>query len=96
MDLHADPSQDDPLLARARRRVSLKLGFYTHALIFVLVNGGLFLLNSMQGNTRWAHWPLFGWGIGLAVHGVFTFIGLQGEGLRERMITREAERLRGK
>jgi hypothetical protein len=30
------------------------------------------------------------------VHGVFTFIGLQGEGLRERMITREAERLRGK
>jgi uncharacterized membrane protein len=95
MDDHNASSSDDPLIARARKRVSLKLGFYTHALIYVLVNAGLFLLSSMQGR-HWAIWPLAGWGIGLAVHGVFTLIGLQGEGLRDRMIQREAERLRGK
>ena len=95
MDDFNSSDPNDPVIARARKRVSLKLGFYTHALIYVLVNSGLFLLSSAQGR-HWSMWPLAGWGVGLAVHAVFTFIGLQGEGLRDRMIEREAERLRGK
>jgi hypothetical protein len=79
--------------ARARRRVGMKLGFYVHALVFVLVNLGLFAINSVAGGGRWAHFPLLGWGLGLAIHGIVTFINLQGQGVRERMLKHEMERL---
>ena len=84
----------DDIEARARRRVGLKMGFYTHALVYVLVNLGLFALSSLSGNGRWHIWPMLGWGLGLAIHGVVTFINLRGEGLRERMLRAEIERLR--
>jgi hypothetical protein len=80
--------------ARARRRVGIKIGFYTHALVFVLVNAGLYVLNSVIGGYRWSVWPLWGWGLGLAIHGVVTFIALQGDGLRERMLASEIEALK--
>jgi 2TM domain len=80
--------------ARARRRVARKMGFYIHALMFVLVNAGLFAINAVTGEPRWAHFPLLGWGVGLAIHGIVTFIGLQGEGVRQSMVKREIEQLR--
>ena len=79
---------------RARRRVGLKIGFYVHALVFVLVNLGLYAMNSAIGGYRWSMFPLWGWGLGLAIHGIVVFTRLQGEGLRRRMIDQEAERLR--
>ena len=82
--------------SRARRRVGMKLGFYTHALVYVLVNVGLFAISSVSGRGNWHVWPLLGWGLGLAIHGLVTFIGLSGEGVRERMLEREIERLRNK
>ncbi|MBT9597827.1 MAG: 2TM domain-containing protein [Vitreoscilla sp.] len=85
---------DDELLQRAKRRVGMKMGFYVHALVFTLVNLGLFALNSVTGTTRWSHFPLWGWGLGLAIHGIVTFISLRGEGLRERMLADEVARLR--
>ena len=88
---HSLPIND--LQARARRRVGIKLGFYTHALVFVLVNLGLFAANSLAGGHRWSHFPLLGWGLGLAIHGLVTFLSLQGQGVRERMLEREVERL---
>ena len=84
----------DDIQKRARRRVGIKLGFYTHALVYVLVNLGLFAVNSVAGGQRWSHFPLLGWGLGLAIHGVVTFINLQGQGVRERMLNDEIERLR--
>ena len=87
------PNEDD-LHARARRRVGIKLGFYTHALVFVVVNLGLFAINSVAGGRPWSHFPLWGWGLGLAIHGVVTFINLQGLGVRQRMLNNEIERLR--
>lgn len=35
--------QSGDLEKAARRRVDMKIGFYTHALVFVLVNLGLFV-----------------------------------------------------
>ena len=90
-----DPNDDrNSIEARARRRVGIKMGFYIHALIFVLVNGGLYAINSATGGARWSHFPLMGWGLGLAIHGIVTFVTLQGEGLRRRMLAQEVERLR--
>ena len=92
----SEATAPDDIEAIARRRVGLKLGFYTHALVYVLVNLGLFGLSTLSGNGRWHIWPLLGWGLGLAIHGIVTFINLRGDGLRERMLANEIERLRRK
>lgn len=86
---------DDPtLIRRAQRRVAMRMGFYTHVLVYAVVNGGLFVLNISQGGPLWSFWPMAGWGIGLLAHGLATWFSLNGEGMRERMLTQEIERLR--
>ena len=85
---------EDQILRRAKRRVGLKTGFMTHALVFVLVNLGLFGVNLFSGGQRWHLFPLLGWGLGLAIHGVVTLIALRGDGYRERMLAAEVERVR--
>ena len=85
---------EDQILRRAKRRVGLKTGFMTHALVYVLVNLGLFGVNLFSGGQRWHVFPLLGWGLGLAIHGVVTFIALRGDGYRERMLAAEVERVR--
>ena len=90
------PTPDDDLLRRAKRRVDRKIGFHIHALVFVLVNAGLYFINTWHGGMRWHVWPLGWWAVGLAIHGIVTFVGLRGDGLRERMIDAEVERLKGR
>ena len=85
---------EDQILRRAKRRVGLKTGFMTHALVYVLVNLGLFGVNLFSGGQRWHLFPLLGWGLGLAIHGVVTLIALRGDGYRERMLAAEVERVR--
>ena len=89
------PAPVDPeLLLKAKKRVALRMGFFTHALVYAVVNGGLFVLNISQGSEYlWSFWPLVGWGIGLAAHGLATWFSLNGEGLRERMVKQEIDRL---
>lgn len=84
----------DPLERRARRRIGMKIGFATHALVYVLVNLGLYAINSMTGDFRWNIFPLMGWGLGLAIHGIVVAVALTGDGFRERMLQSEIERLR--
>jgi hypothetical protein len=87
---------DPELLRRAKKRVAMRMGFLTHVLVYVVVNGGLFVLNISQGaNYLWSFWPLVGWGIGLAAHGLATWFSLNGEGMRERMLKQEIDRLSG-
>ena len=84
---------DRDLQRQARRRVNQKMGFYTHATVFVLVNLGMLLIGVASGRN-WPLWPLAGWGLGLAIHGLVTFAALHGDGLHERMLARELEHLR--
>ena len=94
--LEPESLEPDRLEARARRRVNRKIGFYLHALVFVLVNLGLYAINSVTGGPHWARFPLWGWGLGLAIHAVVTLVALQGDGVRDGMLKREIERLRRK
>ncbi|MDI4632211.1 2TM domain-containing protein [Pelomonas sp. V22] len=94
-------STEQALHKAAKRRVEQKMGFYTHALVYVLVNLGLFLLNNMGDwnngmfeHHRWHFIPMIPWGIGLAIHGVVTFFSLQGGDLRQHMMDKELETLR--
>jgi len=86
--------EDDSIESRAARRVRRKTGFAIHAFVFVAVNLGLYAVNAVTGEPRWAHFPLYGWGLGLAIHGLVTFVALQGEGVRRGMLQREIEQLR--
>lgn len=77
----------------ARKRAGAKLGFYAHALIYLVVMTGLSLLAFSQGKT-WSLWPAVGWGFGLLMHGLRVFGWGPGSALRERMTRRELEKLR--
>lgn len=82
------------LEALARKRVNARMGFYTHALIYAVVITGLSLLAFSQGRA-WSIWPAAGWGFGLLMHGLGVFGFGPGSALRERLLERERERLRG-
>jgi hypothetical protein len=84
----------DSLEARAQRRVRRKMGFFIHAFIFLAVNLGLFAMSQLTGHPRATHFPLMGWALGLAIHGVVTLISLQADGLRLRMLDQEVQALR--
>lgn len=78
----------------ARKRASAKLGWYLHAVLFVVVNIVVFSMSRYGfGNRPWSVYPLLGWGLGLALHGVSVFVLGTGSGLRERMVQKERERL---
>jgi uncharacterized integral membrane protein len=93
----SEPGTDDErLMRRARKRVAMKTGFLVHLLVFVLVNLGLFALNATLPGPRWHLFPLVGWGFGLAIHGIVVLVSLKGEGLHDRMVAGELERLRAR
>lgn len=78
----------------ARRRAGAKLGWYTHATVYLVVNLFLFVLSDQAlGERRWSIYPMLGWGLGLALHGVAVFLLGSGSVLRDRMVERERERL---
>ena len=69
------PSPADSALERARKRVEDLRGFYTHLMVYLVVNGGLVLLDLALGDEWWFYWVAIPWGIGLAAHGVSIFAG---------------------
>lgn len=86
---------NDDIDRLARRRAGAKLGWYTHAAVYLAVNLFLFILSEQAlGERRWSIYPMLGWGLGLALHGVAVFLLGSGSGLREHMIERERARLR--
>jgi len=85
---------DEDLHRLAKKRVEQKMGFLTHLLVFVLVNSGLYGLNLLRGGAEWQLFPLWGWGLGLTIHGIVTLLSLQGQDLRERLMQTELRALR--
>jgi hypothetical protein len=78
----------------ARKRAGAKLGWYAHAAMYVVVNLFLFAMSQYAfGTRRWSVFPLLGWGLGLALHGVSVFVIGRGSDLRERMVRKEREKL---
>ena len=88
------PLSPEELDTLARRRANAKLGWYLHAVAFVLVNLVIFAMSRYAfGSRPWSVYPLLGWGLGLVLHGVSVFLLGSGDGLRERMVQREREAL---
>ena len=68
-----DAGIDAEVYRRARARMLARKGFFIHATVYVAVNLMLFLIDLVTPGPVWFFWPLIGWGIGLAAHGVVTF-----------------------
>ncbi len=57
------------------RRLRRRFKFYRHLISFLVVNAGLVLINLIfNPETIWFHYPLLGWGIGLILHAIKTFL----------------------
>ena len=84
-----DPSRIEHL---ALRRARAKLGWFSHATVYLVVNAGLIAL-SLANGERWAVFPLLGWGVGLMFHGLSVWMFQPGGNLMSRMVERERARL---
>jgi hypothetical protein len=86
---------EDELERLARRRAGAKLGWYVHALVYIVVNAGMFAAWQFGLRSRpWSMVPVLGWGLGLALHGISVFVLGTGSAWREQLVQRERERLR--
>ena len=86
-------SDDFELRRQAERRADVKLAFRTHIFVYGLVNAGLVAINlATSPGYFWAIWPIIGWGLGLAAHGVATY--QFASDARERAVEAELRRLR--
>ena len=91
--MHANPTATSPeaLERLARRRVAAKMGWLMHALVYVCVNAGLALIAWHTGRA-WHLYPLAGWGLGLAIHGLAVWLG-SGMDLHQRLLQTERDKL---
>lgn len=74
---------------KAQKRVEEIKGFYGNLTSYIFVNIGLLVLNLVTSpNHLWFFWPLFGWGIGVAVHAmkVFNYLPFFGEEWEQKKI----------
>ena len=85
----ATPPLSNPQLERlAQRRASAKMGWFSHAAVYVAVNLGLALASLLSGRS-WMSGPLLGWGLGLALHGLAVWLSGPKDALRQRMLEHE-------
>lgn len=80
----------------ALKRAKDKVDFLYHLVVFVIVNFFLFCINALTSPGAW--WfvvTIFGWGIGLTIHGISVFI-VDGvfDGLKDRMYKSELKKLK--
>ena len=71
----------DAAMERARKRARRLREFYGHLLTYILVSVLLVIIDLATGSSgdtfiglKWAYWPIFGWGIGVAIHAISLFL----------------------
>ncbi len=85
---------EEELRREAIDRVKDRRAFVTHFGIYVIVNMALLALWAMAGGGYyWPMWTTFGWGIGVAFHGLALLVG--NERIPESRIDRELNRMHG-
>ena len=89
-------ASDEELRKKARKIAKEKSDFYIHFVIYIAVN--LFLFAQWwttlgPGVFPWPVLVLFGWGIGVAAHGITAF---RGEGYIEQQTEKEYQKLKNK
>ena len=85
---------DYHIYKKAKKRVRDKRKFYSHFVTWGVMSFFFIMLNLFTSDFFWAIFPILGWGIGLAFHGIKVFSSSYGEDWEEREIKREMERIR--
>lgn len=81
----------DVLRERAVKRLKKRRDFYTHLLVYLLVNGFIVGIWAVTGSGFfWPIFPMIGWGIGLVLNGWDVF---RDEEFREEQIQQEIARI---
>jgi hypothetical protein len=84
---------EQELYESAKKRVEVKIGFYSHLGVYAGVNLLLIIINLLSSpEYLWFRWPLLGWGIGLLFHGLRVFVFSKESAVKERMIRKEMEK----
>jgi len=69
-----DKKHLDEKYLRAQKRVDDIKNFYTHLIVYVVIIPFLIFVNYMTyWEFKWFWFALFGWGIGVVIHGFVTF-----------------------
>ena len=87
-----DVADDGALRARAIERLRKRRAFFTHLLVFLVVNALLVVIWAV--GSRGVFWPIFvivGWGIAVVLHGWGV---LRPSDENEERIRQEMERIR--
>ena len=95
MDTGHELDREHQAYKKAEKRAEELQGFYIHALIYIVVNAGLFTINALtrgDSGNWWFYWPLAGWGVGVAIHALATFGGVFGDDWKERKAAQLYER----
>ena len=74
-----EPNREDVAYKAALQRAETLRAYYTHLLVFVVVNVGLFFINLLtrgDDGSWWFYWPLAVWGIAIAIHTLVVFGGV--------------------
>lgn len=89
---------EQKLYKQAEKRADDIVGFFVHAMVYVVVNAGIWAIDLVTGGgIEWAYWTTIPWGIGLVIHGLVLLFELKifGGDWRQRQIERYVERRRG-
>ena len=92
--------ESDERYLKAVKRVEDIKGFYGNLSAYIVVNTGLIILNLVTSPDQiWFIWPLLGWGIGVAFHGmrVFNYMPFLGREWEEKKMKQfmDAEKRNG-
>lgn len=78
------------------KKAQSRVAFKRHAITYVLVNAGLWVIYFAMSNQPWGErippwpiWPMLGWGIGLASH----YFGAYGSDDKQSKVEAEYKKL---
>ena len=87
---------DEDLQRIAYKRVRTKKRFRKHLGTYLVMGAFFFILNMLTDpRDLWFYWPMFGWGLGLAMHYLraYGFPGSDPDAWEEKELEKEMERL---
>ena len=86
--------KDREAYLKAKKRVEARMGFYIHLAVYFMVNTFLTILNlTFTSDYFWVIWPMIGWGAGLIIHALRTFVFCSELSLKERLIEKEMRKI---
>lgn len=81
---------EQEMYQRAKESAESKIRFYIHLAVFLGVNCLLMVINlKTSPQSLWFLWPLFGWGIGVILHGLTVLDVFNFSAAKKRLIEKE-------